>query len=325
MSQAVSTLKCSVIMTAKNEERHIRAAISSILAQSLPDFELIVMDDRSVDRTVEIVRDMAREDPRITLLCASGSGRVACLNAALACARAPYVAIMDADDLANPERLALQVRYLDLNPNVVAVGGAVSYLAASETMIPAPDGRKVTQKPARPQSRLEGIVFKPLPIMHSAAMMRLDAVREVGGYREALRHQEDTDLFLRLEEIGEVHNLPEVLHYYRQHQNNTSRRHMVAQCASRQLALALARRRRLGMNDWAYKHGRAASWALLLLRDPLLAARATLGTVLLVMRHGRKRRKLRRSLEKAAQAVVEDRERQLNGASKVMPRAKEAA
>jgi glycosyltransferase involved in cell wall biosynthesis len=309
MSQAVSTLKCSVIMTAKNEERHIRAAISSILAQSLPDFELIVMDDRSVDRTVEIVRDMAREDPRITLLCASGSGRVACLNAALACARAPYVAIMDADDLANPERLALQVRYL----------------AASETMIPAPDGRKVTQKPARPQSRLEGIVFKPLPIMHSAAMMRLDAVREVGGYREALRHQEDTDLFLRLEEIGEVHNLPEVLHYYRQHQNNTSRRHMVAQCASRQLALALARRRRLGMNDWAYEHGRAASWALLLLRDPLLAARATLGTVLLVMRHGRKRRKLRRSLEKAAQAVVEDRERQLNGASKVMPRAKEAA
>ena len=287
-------------MTARNEEKHIRQAVGSILGQSLGHFELIVVDDCSSDSTREIVQDMAQCDPRITLLCTSARGRVACLNAALAAARAPYVAIMDADDLAHPDRLALQCAFLDRHPGVVALGGAVTYIADSEAAIPlALEGRKVTEKPSKPRSRLDGFPMWPLPIMHSAAMMRTEAVLDAGGYRKALLHQEDTDLFLRLEELGEVRNLPQVLHYYRQHTDNTSRRHFLAQCASRQLALVLARRRRLGLSDWASGHGRWATWGILTVRDPLSALRGVAGTMFLAVRQYAKRRRLLQGLQKA--------------------------
>lgn len=298
MVQTACRQKCCVIMTARNEDVHIRSAINSILSQTYSNFELVIIDDRSTDRTREVVRELARTDPRIILLCAGQSGRVACLNAAIAAARAPYLAIMDADDLAPPDRLALQCAFLDSHPGVVAVGGAVTYIGASETALcNVDDGRKITEKPAMPISKLEGLMMKPLPIMHSAAMMRREAVLEAGGYREALRHQEDTDLFLRLEEIGEVRNLPDVLHYYRQHAGNTSRRHFIAQCAARQLALVLARRRRLGLSDWAYNRGRAPTWGMLVVRDPVATFRTVTGTFILSIRQFAKRRKLLRVLE----------------------------
>ncbi len=113
-------------MTARNAHPFVAAAVESILGQRYRDFELIVIDDRSTDDTHRILRRLARTDPRITLLCAPQAGRVACLNTALAAARSPYVAIMDADDLAHPDRLGLQVDFLDRHPRVVAVGAAVT-------------------------------------------------------------------------------------------------------------------------------------------------------------------------------------------------------
>lgn len=281
----------SVVMTARDQERFIEAAIDSITAQTFAGFELIVIDDYSTDMTRELATQRAKEDPRIVVACCAASGRVACLNHALTLARGRYVAIMDADDLAAPERLALQAAFLDQNTDVVAVGAALTYLRPEELRIPQVAGRKVTVKPARPESRLGGFFPRPLPIIHSATMFRRDAMLKAGGYRAALKHQEDTDLFLRLEEAGDVRNLPDILHYYRQHPDNTGRRYPLRQTASWVLSVLLARRRRRGLRDWADAHGRVGLWLHLASSAP----GTTLHAVALVALHyARKRVKHRR-------------------------------
>jgi glycosyltransferase involved in cell wall biosynthesis len=109
-----STPKVSIIMSVFNGEAFLQAAISSILAQTLPDFEFLIMDDGSTDSTAHILK--AQTDPRITIMHQPNQGLVASLNTLLAKASGSYIARMDADDLADPERLQLQVEYLDHHP-----------------------------------------------------------------------------------------------------------------------------------------------------------------------------------------------------------------
>ncbi|MGF7159671.1 glycosyltransferase involved in cell wall biosynthesis [Rhodoligotrophos appendicifer] len=284
-------------MTAKNQERFIAGAIASILRQSYCEFELLVVDDQSTDQTAAIVRSLMEVDPRVTLLCCATPGRVACLNYALSVARSDYIAIMDADDLAPPHRLSLQVDFLDRHPRVVAVGGAFCHIGQDELdPVTAGDGRPISPKPLSPRSRLNGLRPKPLPILHSTVVMRRATVVEAGLYRPALIHQEDTDLFLRLEELGEIRNLPDVVHFYRQHDANTGRRYPIGQSAAWALALMLARRRRRGLTDWAYGNDRGRVWLLLCVCASISALNALLLIVLETRRRRGKRGRLARQL-----------------------------
>ncbi|WP_137390110.1 glycosyltransferase family 2 protein [Rhodoligotrophos defluvii] len=298
-------ISVSVLMTARDVSEFIAESLQSILRQTHQDFEFLVVDDQSTDQTADVIRRIAAEDDRVVLLCSSKQGRIPALNTALAAARGQYVAIMDADDLADPSRLALQKAYLDEHPNVVAVGSALTYIGPDETAPISLSGRKVTIKPEQPRTMLGGWNARPLAIVHSTAMMRREAVIAAGGYRPALIHQEDTDLFLRLEEMGEVRNLPQILHYYRQHSANTGRRHLVAQCAAWRLALALAERRRSGQTDPAFFHGRAAVWTHLALRAPGAALRLALWVTVEVMRRMRKRRRLFQMLNRCSRVEAE--------------------
>ncbi|WP_342643061.1 glycosyltransferase family 2 protein [Rhodoligotrophos ferricapiens] len=279
----------SIVITARNAGDHIEAAIRSLLEQTYEDFELLVVDDHSTDDTAQVVCRLAAEDSRIVCLSSPEPGRIPALNAAIAAARGCYLAIMDADDLADPHRLAMQVSYLDQHPNVVAVGSALSFIGPTEVLPISLAGRKISVKPERPRSSLGGWKMS-VALVHATVMMRLSSVIAAGAYRPALIYQEDNDLFLRLEELGEIRNLPNVLHHYRQHANNTSRRHVIAQCAASRLALALAQRRRRGKRDFAYIHGRAAVWALLVLHSPATALGLVVEVAIEVVRRIRKRR-----------------------------------
>ncbi|HEX7420227.1 MAG TPA: glycosyltransferase family A protein, partial [Thermoanaerobaculia bacterium] len=114
------TPRVTVLMPVFNRERFVGEAIQSVIAQDFTDFELLIVDDGSTDRTPEILRSWAQRDPRIVVVTSpANQGIPAALNSGLRHARAPYVARFDSDDIMMPRRLAAQAAVLDCEPNVV--------------------------------------------------------------------------------------------------------------------------------------------------------------------------------------------------------------
>ena len=202
----------SVLMPAYNAGRHVAEAVESILAQTLGDFEFIIIDDGSKDRTLKILRDFEARDPRIRLVSRPNLGLVRTLNEGVRMARGKFVARMDADDVALPERFALQVAFLEAHPEVVCVGG--ESLDVDET------GRWVVYRPQRPRDHeaiQEQLLRGICPMCHPTAMIRRDDLLAVGGYDEEFAQSEDLELWLRLGERGRLANLSEVVLRYRRH------------------------------------------------------------------------------------------------------------
>src|SRR6476646_2234200 len=112
--------KCSVtvLMTAYNAESTVEAAIRSILHQTYRNWPLLVIDDGSTDRTADICQGMAREDGRITVMRPGRLGFCSVLNLGLKSIQTRYVARLDADDIAYPNRLEMQMQFLASNPQV---------------------------------------------------------------------------------------------------------------------------------------------------------------------------------------------------------------
>src|SRR5690242_13776714 len=128
--------RVSVLMTIYNPGPFLAPAIESLLAQTFADFELIAIENGSRDGGLEIARHFAAGDRRIRLIeLPENIGRVPALNRALNEARGEYAAILDADDVAHPERLALEVAALDARPEVVMVASHARYIDGSGTVI----------------------------------------------------------------------------------------------------------------------------------------------------------------------------------------------
>lgn len=198
----------SVLMPVYNAERYVGKAVESILKQTFTDFEFIIINDGSTDRSLEILQRYAKQDNRIRLISRENRGLVKTLNEGLSLAKAPLIARMDADDIAYPDRFMLQKQFLDKNPDVVCLGGYFEIIDEA--------GRALTHL----KVPLDDIAIQDLAlkghsaIVHPAAMLRLSAIKQVGGYREAFNAAEDLDLWLRLGEIGQLANIPfPVLHY----------------------------------------------------------------------------------------------------------------
>lgn len=206
----------SAIMAAYNADRFILESIQSVLAQTWPDFELIVVDDGSADRTAEIAASL--EDPRIRLLRQPRNlGVVAARNAAAAVARGRYLAILDADDLAHPTRFAAQKAFLDAAPQVQMVGSEMSLLEK---------GRVTARRdpPSPDPVQLHWMLHHGNPIGHSSMMFRASALDSLGRYlREDMKYAEDFDFAHRIARLGEISVLPERLIIYRVHDQNLSR------------------------------------------------------------------------------------------------------
>jgi glycosyltransferase involved in cell wall biosynthesis len=203
--------RVSVLLAVYNGERYLRAAVDSVLGQTFADFELIAIDDGSSDATPAILRGYAAADARVRVVSRPNRGLTNTLNEGLDLARAPYLARMDADDLCLPERFAKQVAWLDEHPDCVLVGSRV--LAVDPDGLPIREMAMETTHEQIDHAHLN----RGWPVVHPAVMMRLDAVRRAGGYRDQYNTLEDTDLFLRLAEVGRLANLPDVLLHYRQH------------------------------------------------------------------------------------------------------------
>ena len=201
----------SVYMPAYNVARFVRQAVESILAQSFGDFEFIIIDDGSKDDTLEVLQELAARDARIRLVSRPNAGVSATANEAIGLARGEFVARLDGDDVALPDRLEKQVAWLRAHPDCVAVGSNV--LMMDEEGLPL----YVMPDLQFGHDKIEAGLWRAgWPILQPVSTFRRDALLAVGGYRAGLSLHEDHDLFLRLAERGKLENLPDVLLWYRQ-------------------------------------------------------------------------------------------------------------
>jgi hypothetical protein len=229
-------------MSVYNGERFLGEAIESVLAQTLTEFELIVVDDGSSDATPDILAAYEARDPRIVIRRQSKSGRAAALNRGFALARASRVARLDADDIARPNRLDHQREFLDAHDRVAVVGGAVTFINDR--------GEKFGswQYPLT-DPEIRRAFPRTTPLVHPAVMIRSEVFEAVGGYRSIFREAEDVDLWLRIAEHHELANIPEDLICYRIHAGQASRRALELQSLCAVAARAAARARMRGRPD----------------------------------------------------------------------------
>jgi glycosyltransferase involved in cell wall biosynthesis len=206
------TPSVTVLMPVYNNERHLKPAVASILEQSHADFEFIIINDGSIDGSSEILHDFAEKDSRIRLYERPNTGYCRALNEGLGYARGEFIARMDADDIAVPDRFGRQVAYLRDHPECVALGGRVLLIDDDDDPI-----REMCHEQTHEEIDAAHMEGKGGTIIHPAMMARRSAIEAIGGYDESFHFAEDLDFFLRLAEYGRVANLPEVVLHYRQH------------------------------------------------------------------------------------------------------------
>lgn len=208
----------SVIMPVYNAERYVAQAIESILTQTFTNFEFLITDDGSTDRSLPILQTYAARDRRICLTHSPNQGVSRTRNQMLTVARGDLIAVMDADDIALPERFARQVEFLQHHPEVVCVG-------ASHELIDAA-GRLLTTLilPEQDADIQREALAGHGSICHPCAMIRREALVQIGGYDESFLSAHDLDVWLKLGEIGKLANLPHPLLKYRIHPKSVSGR-----------------------------------------------------------------------------------------------------
>ncbi|HDY75873.1 MAG TPA: glycosyltransferase, partial [Candidatus Marinimicrobia bacterium] len=206
--------KVTVLMSVYNDERYLSESVDSILNQTYKDFEFLIINDGSTDRSREILESYS--DPRIRLVRNDGNiGLTRSLNKGLALAMGEYIARMDADDISLPERLEKQVGFLDADSSVGVLG--INSLLIDE------DGN-VLEKLQRPVTH-DSIMAEMLTenrFVHSSVMLRKKLLKMSGYYDEKLDMAQDYELFLRLSLITKLSNLAEPLHMWRKDRTGIS-------------------------------------------------------------------------------------------------------
>lgn len=199
-----------VLVTVYNGDRYIAQTLDSVIAQTLQNWRLIVVDDQSTDRTAEILHEYAVREPRLLIVKGKHKGIAAAANIGLHHVTAPFVARLDADDIAMPQRLQVQVDYLQRHPDVLAVGSDVMLI----------DERNQPLRRRKAPVGWESIreILKTRNCMcHPSAMIRTSVLRDIGGYREKFKNSLDYDLWLRVAEVGKIENISQDLLLYRRH------------------------------------------------------------------------------------------------------------
>lgn len=217
------TPKVSIVMPVYNGEGFVREAIDSVLAQTFKDFELIVINDGSIDGSEEVVRSYS--DPRIVYVKNEvNSGLANVRNKGIGLVRGQYLAWLDCDDISLPTRLEKQVSLLDANPKIGLCGTWVRTIGLSKA--------DIWQYPVEPEFLRARMLFDD-PFATSSIMMRSACVLEQ-NLRFQIDHPpaEDYELWERVSREWVVTNVPEVLTYYRVHPAQTSTSNSVKQRAS---------------------------------------------------------------------------------------------
>lgn len=235
----------TVLMAVHNGEKFLENAIRSILSQSFGHFEIVIVDDASSDRSAEILASY--DDPRIRILTnPTNVGLTKSLNIGLAASRARLIARLDADDLAQPERLAAQVEFMNDHPEIPLVGTRV-------ILIDSDGKRRGSAADLRATSSLAirwQLIFGN-PFAHSSVMFRKDVIHtEMNGYDERFVYNQDFELWSRLLRRYDAANIPQALVCYRVHNDSIAGRRGPEYLESRMVNL----RRNIGVQRANVEH-----------------------------------------------------------------------
>ena len=214
----------SLIMPVFNAEQYLADAILSILEQSYPNFEFLIIDDGSKDNSSKIIEHFQKSDTRICVVRQPiNQGLVPSLNRGLDIAQGKYIARMDADDISLPDRLSKQVEYLESHPDVGILGCGVQHIDQTGKLLVSP------QLFLGDLSIRWHILFEN-PFYHPSIMLRNSTLKTTGfQYNPHKQHAEDFDLLSRLLLFTKADNLPDTLLLYRIHSESISEKNTVKQ------------------------------------------------------------------------------------------------
>jgi glycosyltransferase involved in cell wall biosynthesis len=211
----MSTPIASVLIPVYNAEEYLGEAIESALGQTRRDIEVVAIDDGSTDSSRDILRCYAKQDSRLKMFENAHNGLVDTLNCGLVLAQGKYICRLDADDIAEPSRIEMQVRFLEKHADYALVGGNVTAIA--------PDGSLIGkfQLPT-----CHDVIVSNLQVancfFHSAVTFRKESILEAGGYDPFFFPAEDYELWVRLSTKCRLANIPAVVCRYRVHARQVS-------------------------------------------------------------------------------------------------------
>jgi len=196
----------SIVIPVHNGEKYIKESIDSCSEQTYKNIEIIVVDDKSEDNTLNILKDYGNRITTVPVEKQNGLGNV--INIGIRKSKGKYIARMDADDIMYPTRIEKQVEYLESHPNCVAVGGQIDIIDENGNIT----GHR---EYAIEDKDIKKNLFLFQPFAHPAVTLRRSALEEIGLYPENMWKVEDVKLFLILSTKGEFHNLEDTVLKYR--------------------------------------------------------------------------------------------------------------
>lgn len=202
----------SVALPVYNGERYLAEAIDSILAQTHVDFELIILDDGSTDASLDILRSYEKRDARIRFIYRENKGLVVTLNEIIDLAKGKWIARMDQDDIAMPQRFEKQLQWLE-QTNADICGSWVQFFGTSD--------QRILKHPCSDAAIKMTLLFGS-PLAHPTVFMKTELIKKL-RYDPVWDKAEDYDLWERADRAGwKMTNIPEVLLSYRQHEAQIS-------------------------------------------------------------------------------------------------------
>ena len=203
----------SVVTTVYNGEQYIDDCVTSILNQSFNDFEFIIIDDGSTDRTLERLEKYT--DPRIKIFSQNNIGIYSSTNKAVSLAKGSLIAVLDADDYSFQNRLKEQVLFMKENPDFVFCGSSFLELIR---------GKEVPKRTTliKTDDAIRKIISQFNPFAHSSITYRKDSFLKINGYNESFKIAGDFEFLVRMLKIGKGCNLDQVLLVRRIHGNSIS-------------------------------------------------------------------------------------------------------
>lgn len=210
--------KVSVIVGSYNNARFLPACLDSLLHQTYADFEVLVVDDCSNDHSLKIAQEYSRSDARIRVISTEkNEGVTNTKHLGLRAAEGEYVAILDSDDVALPERLERQVAWLDSHLETVLVAGNYGIIDAEGKII------KRRKKVPRDDLSIRWWLTFGNCLIHSTVMYRRQPAVDNGAYDRYYFHGEDLDLYTKLLRVGKFAAIPEVVSLWRSHRASVTK------------------------------------------------------------------------------------------------------
>ncbi len=236
----------SVILPVYNGAKTIQRAVQSILLQTYGNFELIVINDGSIDNTRSILNNF--NDRRLTVLEQGNKGIVISLNRGIEISKGQYIARADADEVSHPERLKKQVDFLEKNSDTGIVGTA--------TEVVYPDGKtNIRYRPADTASIIKNIT-KVCPFSHGSVLIRKSVFNKVGPYdleSSVNLNAEDFDMWIKIMLAGyDMANLPDVLVSYYREPDSITRRVSLLERLKQKMLLRIKIIKSLNLSYWEY-------------------------------------------------------------------------